>query len=300
MNLQQLYYFKTIAELEHYTRAAEKLLISQPSLSYAMSELERELGASLFVKQGRGVVLTKFGRVFLEHTQKSLDELELGKRRIAEMLNPDMGSIVISYASSMSFNFIPYIVSRFYEETGADGIEFTFEQRTTPETVRLFPQGNIDLGFGSWVSSPDMVFQPIYTEEMMVAVPLTHSLASRSSVNLKEVADEKLVTWNKNCASRAEVEKLYAQAGIKPKIAYEVLDEIMITGIVSRGLGIGIVPQLIGTSYQNIKLLEIENFKSRRTMYMLWPHHCVFTPAAERFRHFVIDHMNMEEDKDLK
>lgn len=58
MNLQQLYYFKTIAELEHYTRAAEKLLISQPSLSYAMSELERELGASLFVKQGRGVVLT--------------------------------------------------------------------------------------------------------------------------------------------------------------------------------------------------------------------------------------------------
>ncbi len=91
-----------------------------------MSELERELGASLFVKQGRGVVLTKFGRVFLEHTQKSLDELELGKRRIAEMLNPDMGSIVISYASSMSFNFIPYIVSRFYEETGAGGIEFTF------------------------------------------------------------------------------------------------------------------------------------------------------------------------------
>ena len=64
MNLQQLYYFKTIAELEHYTRVAEKLLISQPSLSYAMSELERELGASLFVKQGRGVVLTKFGRVY--------------------------------------------------------------------------------------------------------------------------------------------------------------------------------------------------------------------------------------------
>ena len=104
MNLQQLYYFKTIAELEHYTRAAEKLLISQPSLSYAMSELERELGASLFVKQGRGVVLTKFGC--------------------------------------------------FYEETGADGIEFTFEQRTTSETVRLFP--------------------------------LTYSLASRSSINLKQ------------------------------------------------------------------------------------------------------------------
>ena len=70
------------------------------------------------------------------------------------MLNPDMGSIVSSYASSMSFNFIPYIVSRFYEETGADGIEFTFEQRTTPETVCLFP--------------------------------LTHSLASRSSINLKQ------------------------------------------------------------------------------------------------------------------
>lgn len=57
MNLQQIQYFKVIAELEHYTRAAEKLLISQPSLSYAMSELERELGAPLFRKVGRGVTL---------------------------------------------------------------------------------------------------------------------------------------------------------------------------------------------------------------------------------------------------
>ena len=76
MTLLQLQYFTVLSETLHYTRASEKLHISQPSLSYAMSELERELGASLFVKQGRGVVLTKFGRV--------------------------------------------------YEETGADGIEFTF------------------------------------------------------------------------------------------------------------------------------------------------------------------------------
>lgn len=296
MNLQQLYYFKTIAEMEHYTKAAEKLLISQPSLSYAMSDLERELGAPLFVKRGRNVTLTKFGRVFLEYATRSLTELENGKRQVAQMLDPNSGTVIISYASSMGVSFIPYIVSAFYEQEGNSGIKFTFEQRPTPETVALFKNGNIDLGFGSKISSPDMVFHPIYREKMMVVVPPSHPLAGRKSVDLREIAGEKLVTWNKNCASRGEIEALYKKVGVTPEIAYEVQDETMITGIVSRGMGIGIVPKLIGTSYQNVRMLEIENFKSHRTMYMIWPQNCYFSPAADKFRQFVMEHMQIEEE----
>lgn len=291
MNLQQITYFKVIAELEHYTRASERLLISQPSLSYAMSELERELGAPLFQKKGRGVTLTKYGKSFLKHAERSLLELEEGKREIAQMLYPDRGTIVLSYASSMGFNFIPYIVSCFYEEVGNKEIEFIFEQRPTPETVKLFKDGIIDIGFGSKTDSSDMVFSPIYTERMVVVVPFGHSLAGRKSVRLEEIEGESLVTWKKCCASRMEIERLYEQVGVTPRIAYEVQDEVMITGIVAKGLGVGIVPRLLGRDYQNVTMLDIENLEASRTMYMIWPSNYFFSPVAKKFRDFVIRRM---------
>ena len=67
------------------------------------------------------------------------------------------------------------------------------------------------------------------------------------------------------------MENLYERVGLTPKIGYEVADEIMIIGIVSRGLGIGVIPQMLGTEYRKVTALEIENFEAQRTMYMIWP-----------------------------
>ena len=72
MNLNQLHYFVTLAYMEHYTKAAKQLSITQPSLSHAIGMLEQELGTYLFEKQGRNVVLTKYGKVFLKYAEESL------------------------------------------------------------------------------------------------------------------------------------------------------------------------------------------------------------------------------------
>lgn len=81
MNLNQLYYFATLAQVEHYTKAAEMLSITQPSLSHAISMLEQELGTTLFEKRGRNVALTKYGKVFREYVQESLSILDSGVKR---------------------------------------------------------------------------------------------------------------------------------------------------------------------------------------------------------------------------
>ncbi len=296
MNLQQIIYFKTIAELEHYTRAAERLLISQPSLSYAMSELERELGAPLFQKSGRNVTLTKYGKLFLAHAERALKELEDGREEIRQLLYPDQGTIVVSYPSSMGISFIPYIVSCFYTDSANKKISFVFEQRPTPETVKLFREGKIDIGFGSKTMDQDMVFHPIYTEKMVLVIAKDHPLAGRGSVRLKEIAEEPLVTWNKGCASRPEVEALYKGAGLTPRIAFEVQDESIITGIVSKGLGVGIVPRLLGQDYPNVAILELEDLNASRTMYMIWPKNRYLAPVAEHFRAYVVRQMSDYQD----
>ena len=78
MNLQWLYYFNTIAELEHYTRAAEKLHVSQSNLSHAIKELENELGVQLFERQGRNIKLTKDGEIFQPYVIRTINSLEDG------------------------------------------------------------------------------------------------------------------------------------------------------------------------------------------------------------------------------
>ena len=83
MHLKQLEYFYVLAKMEHCTKAAEKLYITQPSLSHAISELEKELKAPLFEKKGRNIYLNEYGRSFLPHVEKALNELEIGKKNIS-------------------------------------------------------------------------------------------------------------------------------------------------------------------------------------------------------------------------
>ena len=85
MNLNHLYYFRALAKEEHYTRTADMLSITQPSLSHAISCLESELGVKLFEKQGRNAKLTKYGALFLRYVEQSLDMLDEGKRVVTAL-----------------------------------------------------------------------------------------------------------------------------------------------------------------------------------------------------------------------
>ena len=85
MNLNQLYYFKTVAKLQHFRQAANELNISQPSLSLAISNLEKELGTYLFERQGRHVKLTKYGKLYLEHVENALNILEIGEKQLRKL-----------------------------------------------------------------------------------------------------------------------------------------------------------------------------------------------------------------------
>lgn len=85
MNLNHLYFFKTLAGLEHYAKAAKVLSISQPSLSYAIAGLERELGVPLFEKKGRNVVLTECGKAFEEYVSGAINQLEDGVQFVRKM-----------------------------------------------------------------------------------------------------------------------------------------------------------------------------------------------------------------------
>ena len=93
--------------MEHFTKAAEELDITQPSLSHAMTTLEQELGTKLFQKQGRGVSLTKYGQIFLKYAEESLRILDMGVRKTKEMTGQTGGVIDLAYIYTLGSEFVP-------------------------------------------------------------------------------------------------------------------------------------------------------------------------------------------------
>lgn len=135
MNLQQLYYFKTIAEMEHYTRASEVLSISQSSLSHAIQNMEHELNVKLFARSGRNIVLTKYGKMFLPYVKQSLEALEAGLSELRHSIDPATGTVTIACFPSLA-QFVPDIIVRYVSETSRVDVRLQTNQEPTYYELR--------------------------------------------------------------------------------------------------------------------------------------------------------------------
>ena len=125
MNLYHLRYFVTLAKLEHYTKAAEELCITQPSLSHAISLLEKELGVTLFQKEGRNIALTKCGKIFLERVQESLKILDDSILELKSISNGE-GYIDLGFLRTLGTNFVPKLTKNYIESNKDKKINFNF------------------------------------------------------------------------------------------------------------------------------------------------------------------------------
>ena len=123
MNLYHLRYFVTLAKLEHYTKAAEELCITQPSLSHAISLLEKELGVTLFQKEGRNIVLTKCGKIFLEKVKESLKILDNSILELKSISNGE-GYIDLGFLRTLGTNFVPRLAKSYIENNKDKKINF--------------------------------------------------------------------------------------------------------------------------------------------------------------------------------
>jgi DNA-binding transcriptional LysR family regulator len=113
MELQQLKYFREVAEREHVTRAAEKLFVSQSAISRAVTQLEEEVGVPLFYRQGRAVVLSRYGRLFLEYVNRALSILESGKRLLREQSGEESGTVSLGFLHSLGIEMVPRLIKEY-------------------------------------------------------------------------------------------------------------------------------------------------------------------------------------------
>jgi len=295
MDLIQLKYFQVAAQLEHMTRAAERLSIAQPSLSQSIAKLEEELGVPLFDRQGRRIQLNQFGRVFLKRVERIFLELDEGRREIADLAGLEEGSIALAVASTQ---LLPELLSGFLARYPRVRFRL-FQQHSQAAVVQQLERGEIDLCISSPpIEQPGITWVPLMTEEIFLLVPAGHPLAGRGSIRLIEAAGEPFISLKPGHGLRDLMDEICQRAGFVPNVAFEGDETATVRGLVTAGLGVTFSSALFskGFAEQPVVPLHIEEPVCRRIIGLAWLEERYLSVAARRFQQFVIEYFSRLEE----
>ena len=267
MNLSQLYYFRKLAQLQHYTKAAKELYITQPSLSDSISSLEQELGLSLFQKEGRNVKLTKYGKEFYEYVDAALNELDKGIA-VAKSKSGLLGGVIdLGCIPTILGDYVPSVLTRYREIYPK--VSFNIYQGHTLRLLDELKKGTYDVAFCSKTEDTELEFIPILAQRLILVVLTTY----RETIPIGKIV--RTVLRNK---------------GVEASFSYD--DEISIGGVVMATNQAAIAadtPYLSQFGY--IKKIIISDIpEDTRLVYMVYSKKNYMTKATEDFMEFLVKH----------
>ena len=289
MNLQQLYYFRKLAEVQHYTEAAKALYITQPSLSDSIASLEHELSVSLFQKKGRGVQLTKYGQEFYEYVNQALGILEHGIAAVREKSDSVTGTIDIGCIPTLLGDFLPNALDLYHEKCPQVSFNI-FHEKSIPVAEGV-SAGTYDIGLCSMVENKDdLVFVPITYQELVVIVRNDHPLAVHDSIELTALKGYMLSTYRDTIPIGKTIRKILKEKGMEAVYSYD--DEISIAGRINHSSKTAIVadtPFLL--QFDNLKKIHLTDVpKDTRMLYLVYSKKNFITAAVEAFANFMVAH----------
>ena len=289
MNLLHLRYFVELAHTRHYTRAAARLCITQPSLSHAIAQLELELGVPLFEKAGRNTTLTRFGEQFLVCAQQTLSTLDEGVAALQRVARGE-GVVRLGLLRTLGVDFVPALVARFLAANPRKEIRFTFNTGVTQQLLEGLISKQFDLVF---CSRPPvdlgLTAVPVSKQDLVLIVPRNHPLSRVHAVDLADTLPYPQVYFSKGSGLRGVVDGLFAQIGGTPQIAYETEEDQVIAGLVAQGFGIAVVPYMEMLLRLDVKIIQISHPAWERNFYLVSDDRAYQTPAVHRFRQFILD-----------
>ncbi len=290
MNLYHLRYFVTLAELEHYTKASEVLAITQPSLSHAISNLEKEIGIQLFEKEGRNIALTKEGRDFLNDVKNSLSILDSSVKKL-EMLSTGNGVINVAFIRIMGTFFLPKVIRTFLNANKDKKIHFNLHTDTgmSKDLLEGIKSKRYDVAFCSkFEDDPLIEFTPVSSQDLILAVHADHPLAKKEAVRLEETLEYPYIMFKKKSGLRHITDLLFNRIGAFPNnVLFETEEDQVIAGFVAEGFGIAILPDMEILNVLGVKKIPLINSYWERKLYMAVLKNSYQSKAVKNFCNFI-------------
>jgi Transcriptional regulator len=288
MELNQLEYFLTVARLQHVTRAAEQLSITQPALSHSLAKLEEELGVQLFERSGRNIRLNRYGELFARRVEGAVQEIEKGRREIAELTNPDTGVITLAFLNVLGTRLIPSLIKQFKQLH--PNVRFELQQGTGAYLQSQLESGACDLVITSSCSGESgSLWQPFLEFRLDLVVPKQHSWSGRKKAELAELANEPYIGLRNECGLKSSIDRLFTEAGVTPNVQYVAEDLPTVAGFVSAGLGVSLLPRTEGLTLDGLSWLKVDFENNLFEVGVEWKEKRYLSPAARMFRDFVAE-----------
>jgi DNA-binding transcriptional LysR family regulator len=244
MNLRQLEYFVAIAEQGSVTHAAERLLVSQPSLSQQMRALEAELGGALLERLPRGVRLTAAGQELLGEARATLAHAQRGRRAVRRALDLEVGQVEVAVTSSAALGILPAVLRDWQSLHPALEVSlWEFPHRRALEEAAREGAGDIAVG-----SQPETWSGPVHQlgwEEMVLVLPDGDPLLELEAVPLDRLSDRRWVHYARSAGLSEIVDLCCAAAGFAPRVAVRTSQVAAAPSFAATGIGPALVPEHI-------------------------------------------------------
>ncbi|WCE07939.1 LysR substrate-binding domain-containing protein [Pseudomonas sp. JBR1] len=281
MNLKQLEFAVALAEERHFTRAAERCHVVQSALSHQIARLEAELGATLFERLPRQVLVTPAGEALLVHARQALAAVERAQQDVAAAVGTIRGTLTVGLISSVPRLDIVELLATFHARHPQ--VDIRLRQDKSETLLAAVRERQLDfalIGLSRQVTLEAVASRLLLSEELVAVLPAGHVLARRERLSLHELMDLPLVDLPAGSGARRQTDEAFAALGLPHRVRFETSNMQLLERFVRRGLAIGLVPHSIAITFVGLAQVPVSD-APQRNVHAIWSP--LPTPAAREF-----------------
>jgi LysR family cyn operon transcriptional activator len=270
IELRHLRYFLAVAETAHFTRAATKLHVTQPTLSHQIRQLEVQMSLQLFDRVGRKVKLTAAGETLLPHARKVLHELEQAQAALNDLHALKRGLLKVGIVQTVNACVIPEIVARF---SGAHaGIRVECGEMSVADIESDLEAGKLDLGISFLPPTrKGLAGERLFAEELVAVVAAEHALAKRRRLRMRDLRSHPLALLSPKYCTRQLIDRAFAEARVEPDVRVEMNSVASILSTIRRTGLVSLLPSLaLCQRDKGLITIALTEPKPRRTIGLVW------------------------------
>ena len=285
MNLSQLKAFLAVAQDRSFSRAAEKLYLTQPAVSKQIQALEEALGMRLFDRVGRSILLTQAGNILHDHAHIAFQTLEEARETINQLRGLQRGHLRISAASTIGTYMLPQPLGELKAQF--PGIEISLAITNKARVVQQVLSHEVELGFvGPPVEPAELEMEEYLLDELVLIMAPTHRLAQEESVGVAELVEEVFILREQGSGTREIMEEELGRVRVSLKKAMELGSTEAIKQAVAANLGVSIVSKFaisLETLQGRLAVARLPELNLRRQLFVIHHGGRTLSPAAQEF-----------------
>ncbi|WP_431937942.1 LysR family transcriptional regulator [Nocardia grenadensis] len=271
MELRQLEYFVAVAEEQNFTRAAQRVHISQSGVSAQIRALEKELGAELFDRSARTATLTVAGKAALEHARTALDAAEAVTQAVGQVTDLIRGTLTVGMVVGCTVTPLFDALADFHR--AHPGVEISLLEDNSDRLTEAVRAGALDMALiGTATPEPDgLEAFALIREQLVAAVPTGHPLAARRRVTLAELCAHPLVCMPPGTGVRTVFDRACASRSLRPVVALQAGAADAIADLAARGLAVAVLSESMAAAYRDrLVTLALEGVETPALLALIW------------------------------